>query len=134
VLEAVVCALPEGPPLHPEDEYTTETERFLAQEIVREQLFRGLEREVPYGTAVEIEEFAEQPDRDLALIHATILVERPGHKGMVIGAGGQRLREIGRRARLELEALLGKRVFLELFVRVEPGWARSPRRLAELGL
>ena len=134
VLEAVVRALPEGAPLHPEDEYTTETERFLAQEIVREQLFRELEREVPYGTAVEIEEFADQPDRDLTLIRATILVERVSHKGMVIGAGGQRLREIGRRARLELEALLGKRVFLELFVRVEPGWARSPRRLAELGL
>jgi GTP-binding protein Era len=134
VLAAVAAALPEGPRLFPEDEYTTETERFLVQEIVREQLFLQTEEEVPYGTAVEVEEFRREPERELLVLRATILVARNAHKGMVIGRGGQRLREVGRRARLELERLFGVRVFLELFVRVEPTWATSPRRLEELGL
>jgi GTP-binding protein Era len=134
LLDAVVKALPEGPRLHPEDEYTTETERFLVQELIREQLFLQTEEEIPYGTAVEVEEFGEKPERNVLVVRATILVDRPGHKAIVIGSGGQRLREIGRRARLELEALFGVKVFLELFVRVEPGWARNPRRLKELGL
>jgi GTP-binding protein Era len=132
VLAAVEKALPEGPRLYPEDEYTTETERFLAQELVREQLFLQTEEEIPYGTAVHVEEFAEKPN--LRVVRAAVLVDRPGHRGIVIGAGGTRLREIGRRARLELEALLGVKVFLELFVRVEPGWAKNARRLKELGL
>ena len=132
VLAAVEKALPEGPRLYPEDEYTTETERFLAQELVREQLFLQTEEEIPYGTAVHVEEFAEKPN--LRVVRAAVLVDRPGHRGIVIGAGGTRLREIGRRARLELEALLGVKVFLELFVRVEPGWAKDARRLKELGL
>jgi len=126
--------LPVGPRLYPEDEYTTETERFLVQETIREQLFLQTEEEVPYGTAVEVEEFAAQPERNLLVLRATIVVDRPTHKGIVIGAEGRRLREIGRRARLELERLFGVRVFLELFVRVEEGWARNPRRLRELGL
>ncbi|HSV07252.1 MAG TPA: GTPase Era [Candidatus Binatus sp.] len=134
ILAAVVAALPVGPRLYPEDEYTTETERFLVQETIREQLFLQTEEEVPYGTAVEVEEFAAQPERNLLVLRATIVVDRPTHKGIVIGAEGRRLREIGRRARLELERLFGVRVFLELFVRVEEGWARNPRRLRELGL
>ena len=134
VLAAVVAALPVGPRLYPEDEYTTETERFLVQETIREQLFLQTEEEVPYGTAVEVEEFAEQPARNLLVLRATIVVDRPSHKGIVIGADGRRLREIGRRARLELERLFAVRVFLELFVRGEEGWARNPRRLRELGL
>ena len=133
-LDAVVKALPEGPRLYPEDEYTAESERFLAQELIREQLFSQTEEEIPYGTAVRVEEFNAQPERDLLVVHATILVDRPNHKGIVIGARGARLGEIGRRARLELEAVFGTKVFLELFVRVEPGWAKDPRRLEELGL
>ncbi len=134
LLERVVAALPEGERLYPEDEYTAETERFLVQETVREQLFLQMEEEVPYGTAVEVEEFTEKPERELVVVRATILVDRPTHKRIVIGAGGQRLREIGRRARLELEALFGVKVYLSLFVRVEPGWAENARRLKELGL
>jgi GTP-binding protein Era len=134
LLAAVVAALPEGPRLYPEDEWTAETERFLVQEIVREQLFLQTEQEIPYGTAVQVDEFTEKPDRGVDVIRATILLDRPSHKPIVIGAGGQRLREIGRCARLELEQLLGTKVFLELFVRVEPGWAENPRRLKELGL
>jgi GTP-binding protein Era len=134
LLAAVVAALPEGPRLYPEDEWTGETERFLVQEAVREQLFLQTDQEIPYGTAVHVDEFTEKPERGVVVIHATILLDRGSHKPIVIGAGGQRLREIGRRARLELEGLLGKKVFLELFVRVEPGWAENPRRLKELGL
>ena len=132
VLDAVVKALPEGPRLYPEDEYTAESERFLAQELIREQLFCQTEEEIPYGTAVQVEEFSAKAD--LLVVRATILVDRPNHKGIVIGARGTRLGEIGRRARLELEAALGTRVFLELFVRAEPGWAKDARRLKELGL
>ena len=134
LLERVVAALPEGPRFYPEEDYTAETERFIAQEIVREQLFLQMDQEIPYGTAVEIEEFTEKPEKGVVVIRATILVDRPTHKGIVIGAGGQRLREIGRCARLELEALLQVKVFLSLFVKVEPGWAENPRRLKELGL
>jgi len=134
VLDAAIAALPEGPRLYPEDEYTTETERFLGQELVREQLFIQMKEEIPYGTAVEVEEFTEKPDRNVVVVRATIVVDRPGHKAIVIGAGGQRLVEIGRRARVEMEALLGVKVFLDLFVKVEPGWAKNPRRLKELGL
>ena len=134
VLDAVAAALPEGPRLFPADEYTTETERLLVQERVREQLFLQTEEEIPYGTTVVVDEFREEPARNLVVVHASILVDREGHKRIVIGEGGQRLREIGRKARLELEALFGVRVFLELFVKVDPGWARNPRRLKELGL
>jgi GTP-binding protein Era len=134
VLGAVVATLPEGPRLFADDEYTTETERFLVQELVREQLFLQTDEEVPYGTAVVVEEFREVPEKQLLVVHATVLVDRPTHKGIVIGAGGSRLREVGQRARLELEALFGVKVFLELFVRVEPGWQKNRRRLQELGL
>jgi len=134
LLDVVVAALPEGPRLYPEDDFTTQSQRFLVQEAIREQLFLQTEQEIPYGTAVEVESFEEKPERDVIVVGATILVAREGHKGIVIGTGGERLREVGRRARLELERLFGRKVFLELFVRVEPGWAEDPRRLKELGL
>jgi len=134
VLGVVIRVLPEGPPLYPEDEFTTEPARVLAQELVREQVFLATRDEVPYGTATVVERFDERPDQGLVVIAATIVVARPSHKGMIIGARGERLRDIGTRARQGLEALLGRRVFLELFVRAEPGWTENPRRLTELGL
>ena len=134
VLELTVGVLPGGPRLLPEDDLSAETERFHAQEAIREQLFLQTAEEVPYGTAVVVEEFTERRDPPLLSIKATILVDRESHKGIVIGAGGRRLREIGRRARLELEAFFDTHVYLGLFVRVEPGWADNPRRLQELGL
>jgi GTP-binding protein Era len=134
LLAAVVTLLPPGPRLFPEEDLTTESERFFVQEAIREQLLLALREEVPYGAAVVVEAFREEPERNLLVIQATILVERPGHKAIVIGAGGRQLREIGRRAREAIEAFFGRRVYLELFVRVEPGWSRNPRRLAELGL
>jgi len=134
VMRTVIAALPEGPRIYPEDELTAEPERFLVQEMVREQLFLQTAEEVPYGTAVVVEGFSEQRERGLLVVKATILVDRESHKGIVIGSGGQRLKEIGRRARLELAAFFGVKVFLELFVRVERDWAENPRRLKELGL
>jgi len=134
VLAAVIRALPEGPPLYPEDEFTTEPARVLAQELIREQLFLATRDEVPYSIAIVVDRFEERPEQRLTVIAATILVERPSHKGMVIGSKGERLRDVGTRARLALETLLETRVFLELFVRVEPGWSANPRRLTELGL
>jgi GTP-binding protein Era len=134
VMRTVVAALPEGPRIYPEDELTAEPERFLVQEMVREQLFLQMADEVPYGTAVVLDSFSEQRERGLLVIKATILVDRETHKGIVIGTGGQRLKEIGTRARLELEAFFDVKVFLELFVRVERDWAENPRRLKELGL
>jgi len=134
LLDLVTRVLPEGPPLHAEDDFTTEPARVLAQELVREQVFLATRDEVPYRTTTLAERFEERPEKNLIVIAVTILVERPSHKAIVIGTRGERLREIGTRAREGLEALLGARVFLELFVRVEPGWTENPRRLAELGL
>ena len=134
LLDLVTRVLPEGPPLHAEDDFTTEPARVLAQELVREQVFLATRDEVPYRTTTLAERFEERPEKHLIVIAVTILVERPSHKAIVIGTRGERLREIGTRAREGLEALLGTRVFLELFVRVEPGWTENPRRLSELGL
>jgi GTPase len=134
VLDVVVAKLPEGPPLYPEEEFTTETERSLVQELVREQIFLATRDEVPYGVAVLLDEFTEKPEKNLTVIGATILVDRENHKPIVLGTRGERIKSIGATARCEIEALLGTKVFLELFVRVEPGWSESPRRLTELGL
>ena len=131
---AIVAHLPEGERLFPEDQYTTETERFLVQEMVREQLFLALDQELPYGVAVVVDQFTEKPEQNLVVVAATVLVERPNHKGIVIGKGGKQLSDVGRLARIELERMLGRRMYLELFVRVEPGWARDRSRLREIGL
>jgi GTPase len=134
LVRVIKSMLPEGPPLMPSDQYTDQTERMLAAEIIREKLFIAMRQEVPFSTEVKVENWNEEPARNLIRISAVIVVERDSHKAMVIGAGGQKLKEIGTQARLELEQLLGSRVFLELFVKVEPGWTRSPRKLDELGL
>jgi GTP-binding protein Era len=134
LLNVLVAQLPVGPRLYPEEEFTTETERTLVQELVREQIFLATRAEVPYGVAVVVDAFGERPEKQLTVVQATILVARESHKGIVIGAGGAMLRQIGSAARREIEQLLGTRVFLELFVRVEPSWSENARRLTELGL
>jgi GTPase len=126
--------LPEGPALMPEDEYTDQTERMIAAEVVREKVFLAMREEVPFSTAVVVENFVEEPDRRLLRIEAVIVVAREAHKGMLIGAGGRQLKQIGTAARLELEKLLGAHVFLQLLVKVDKDWTRSPRKIAELGL
>ncbi len=134
LLRTVKSMLPEGPALMPEDEYTDQTERMLAAELIREKAFLSLQQEVPFSTAVQIEQFAGEPGENLLRISALVIVERDSHKGIVIGAGGRMLKEIGTAARRELEQIFGRRVFLELFVRVEREWTRNPRKLEELGI
>ena len=134
VLELVEGWLPEGPRYFTEGEYTDQSERFLASEMVREKIFLLTHEEIPYGVAVTIDEFTEKADKNLLVISATIHTDRDSHKGILIGRRGSMLKEIGKQAREELEALLGCRIFLELFVRVDPGWTQNPHLLAEMGV
>lgn len=134
LLELIEKALPEGPRYYPEDEVTDQTERFLASEIIREKIFLLTREEIPYATAVSVEEFTEKPEKNVIVIRATIYAERESQKGILIGKSGSMLKEIGRQAREELEAVLGCRIYLELFVKVHEGWSRDPRALRELGL
>jgi len=133
LLAVVMAHLPEGPHYYPEDQVTDLPERFVVAELIRERLLELSRDEVPYGAAVQVEDFREEPERDLVVIRAVIHVERDTHKGMVIGKGGAMIRRLGLEARQQIEALLGCRVFLELFVRVSPDWSRSGRALREFG-
>ena len=156
LLEILAPYLPEGPWLHEEDALTDRSERFLASEIIREKLFRLTGDELPYGCTVQIDRFEEEggPDspqaaapqsspkaaaaaggraRPLYRIAASIVVERDAHKGMVVGAGGERLKRIGSEARQELERLLDAKVFLELWVKVRSGWADDEAHLRSFG-
>ena len=131
-LERLVAdLLPPGPPLFPEDQITDRSLRFLVAEQVREKLFRKLGRELPYGISVEIESFEEGPR--LVRISALIWVEKASHKAIVIGHKGALLKEVGEQARKDMEQLLGKKVFLQLWVKVKEGWADSERALRGLG-
>ncbi len=136
--QKIIEHLPEGPPLFPPDTLTDQPARFLAAEIIREKVLYHTRQEVPYATAVVVEKF-EEPEawspppgatgreaRPLVRIQATILVERPGQKAIVIGAKGERLKKIGEAARRELEFLLDARVYLELFVKDRPDWRQRP--------
>lgn len=134
LLRTVTAALPESPPLYPADTQTDLPEKFFAAEIVREQLLLSTEQEVPYQSAVVVESFLEKPEKNLLVIAVQIRVARPSQKGIVIGSKGRRLQEIGRRARLELESFFGVRVYLELFVKVDPHWFERSDALSELGL
>ena len=131
LLAIVEPYLPEQPWLHAEDALTDRSDRFLAAEVVREKLFRLTGDELPYTSTVVIDRFEEEGD--LRRIAATIVVEREAHKGMVIGAGGERLKRIGAEARHELEHLLDARVFLELWVKVRSGWADDEAHLRSYG-
>ena len=134
LLTLVEAALPEGPNLYPSDQVSEQSERFLAAEIVREQIVEQTRDELPYTTAVVVDTFREEPARNLLVIQATILVERATQKGIVIGERGRRIRDVGQAARLQLEAIFGCRVFLELHVKVVREWSKDPRVLRELGL
>lgn len=131
LIEAMTGLLPEGPPFFPEDALTDMPERFIVCEMIREKVFENTGREVPYGTAVTIEDFSE--DDDIIRIHAAVHVERDSQKGIIIGKNGGMLKTIGTQARLDIENLLGARVFLKLFVRVEKNWSRDPRAIRKLG-
>lgn len=134
LLSSIVSLLPEGEALFPEDMMTGETERFLAQEIVREKVFEYTHQEIPHSTAVAVEDFTVQQEKKLVSIRAAIYVEKPSQKGIVIGKGGAMLKRIGTQARKDIEALLGSRVFLELWVKVRREWTNDPGSLKEFGL
>ncbi len=130
LLAAIINRLPEGPQYFPADEYTDQPERFLAAEIIREKVIGHTKQEMPYVTAVLIDGFEE--GETLTRLHATIVVEKDSQKPIVIGAGGARLKEIGTEARLELEKLFPPKVYLELFVKVQPEWRDNRAVIAEL--
>jgi len=130
VLDAVIARLPEGPAYFPPDVYTDQPERFLAGEIIREFVIRNTRQELPHVSAVIVDRFEES--ETLTRIQATILVEKESQKPIVIGAGGSRIKQIGTEARQELEKIFPPRVFLQLFVRVEPDWRESSSLVASL--
>jgi GTP-binding protein Era len=132
LLDAILERLPESPPFYPDDEITDRPLRFLAAEMVREAAFQELADELPYELAVEVEEFDESRP-DLTRIRANLLVRRASQKGIVIGAGGHQIKDIGTRARRSLEKFLDGRVHLELWVKVDPSWFKKRKRLKDLG-
>jgi len=132
LIEKLFEALPRGPLLFPEDEMTDQPERVLAAEMVREKILQVTGDELPYVTAVFTERWEET--EALIKIHCLIYVERSSHRAIVIGKGGARLKEIGTAARSDIEALLGRRVFLNLFVKVRERWRDDERVLNELGI
>jgi GTP-binding protein Era len=133
LLEEILRVLPESPPYYPEDMITDQTERFWVSEIIREKVIHQTYQEIPYSTAVTLEEFKEHSEKNLVVIKATIHVERESQKKILIGKGGEKMRRIGEDARKEMEAFLGTRVFLELWVTVEKNWTQDPQVLNRLG-
>ena len=124
----ILARIPEGPALYPKDHLTDQPERFLAAEIIREKVLHLTRQEVPHAVAVMIETWEDTPG--LVRIAATIYIERPGQKAILIGAGGALLKKIGTLARKEIETLVGKKVFLQTFVKVRPNWRQDPEFLA----
>jgi GTPase len=130
ILDELAPLLPEGDAGYPADMLTDKPESYFAREYIREQVLRAARREVPHAVAVSIDSYEEGP---VTRIAATIHVEKPGQRKIVVGVGGSMIREIGTHARERIEALIGGKVHLALFVRVTPRWKNAPRRLAELG-
>jgi GTP-binding protein Era len=128
----LLATLSPGPLYYPADVMTDQTERFMAREIIREKIFHLTRQEIPYSCAVVVDDFKER-EAGAIWIRATINVERDSQKGIVIGKGGNRLKEIGRQARMDLETLLGARVYLDLWVRVQKDWTKKDHALREFG-
>lgn len=133
LVETMKDLLPQGPPFFPEDTITDVPERFITAELIRERVFRLTGQEIPYATAVTIENFKENSKKKLIRIHATIHIERESQKGMIIGKKGSKLKQIGEESRKEIEKLLGTRVYLKLFVRVQKNWSRDTKALRRFG-
>lgn len=130
LLRKMLEALPEGPRYFPDDQITDQPVRFMVSEIIREQILLETKEEVPYATTVLIEEFEEKPN--VTRIAAAIYCEREGQKAILVGKGGQMLKKIGTAARLQIEKMIGTKVFLELFVKVQSGWRESRQFVEEL--
>jgi GTP-binding protein Era len=134
LVELVFAHLPEGRPLYPDGHLTDEPEQHLLAELIREKALAMVRDELPHSVAVLVDELEPSPDNpEVLVVRATLFVERASQKPIVLGRGGTVLREIGTRARTELEALLGTRVYLDLHVKVAKEWQRDPRQLARLG-
>ncbi len=131
-LALILERLPEGEPLFPDGAFTDRPLEFLAAEFVREKIYQLTYQEIPYSVAVMVERIDEREDKPLVEIHAVVYVARDSQKGIVIGSGGHKLKEIGRRARLDLEAMLGRQVYLRLDVKVRPEWTQNSADLARL--
>jgi len=130
LLRKLISALPEGPPYFPEDQVTDQPVRFMAAELIREQVLLATSEEVPHSVTVVVEQF-EEAER-LTRISAAIVCDREGQKGILIGRKGQMLKKIGTAARQEIERMIGTKVFLELFVKVRPNWRESRAFVEEL--
>ncbi|UCD86529.1 MAG: GTPase Era [Desulfobacterales bacterium] len=133
LVKEMVAALPEGPQYYPEDSVTDMPERFIAAEMIREKVFRLMSQEIPYGVAVTVESFKERPEKNLIDIQATIHVERESQKPMIIGKGGKMLKQIGEQAREDIERMVGCKVFLKLWVRLQKKWTRDEKAIRRLG-
>ncbi len=132
LVETLVDLLPPGPPYFGEDDLTDQPLQRLVAEIIREKAMALVREEVPHGIGVEIEEFREKPTENLTYIRATLHVEKPSHKPILVGKGGRMIREIGTAARREIEALLGTRVYLDLWVKVSEDWRDNERMIRTL--
>lgn len=131
LLQTIKKRLPESPHYFPKDQVTDKSLRFICSELLREKVFRLCGDELPYSTTVEIESF--QDEEKIVRIHALILVEKESHKRMIIGEKGQKLKEMGQAARIDMEKLLDKKVFLKCWCKVKSGWADDARQLQQLG-
>ncbi len=133
LIAEILDVLPVGPRYYPEDIPTDATERFLTSEIIREKIFLQIGQEIPYSSAVLIESFKEDPEKQIVTIHAAIVVERTSQKGIVIGKDGRTLKSIGMAARKDIEKMLEQKVMLKLWVKVKKNWSQDERFLKELG-
>jgi GTP-binding protein Era len=132
--DVLISHLPPGRPLYPDGDLTDEPEQQLVAELIREQILEGVRDELPHSIAVVVEEMGPREGRpDLIDVHAVMYVERPSQKAIVIGAKGARLKDVGSRARQQIEALLGSRVYLDLHIKIAKDWQRDPRQLRRLG-
>lgn len=133
LVELIVDNLPEGPQYFPSDMITDQPEKFIVSEIIREKILKNLDEEVPHGTAVEIISMKEEKGSKLININATIYCEKDSHKAIIIGKGGLMLKKIGQSAREDMEALLGSKIYLELWVKVKKDWRDTTSTLKDLG-
>lgn len=133
LVKIIVENLPEGKKYFPDDMYTDQPERFLVAEIIREKIFNLTRDEIPYKTAVLVEEFSENTLKGIIKIGATVYVERKNHKGIIIGKKGELLKTVGNQSRLEIEKILGTKVFMELWVKVKEKWTENESLIKEIG-
>jgi len=133
LLEQIKGKMPEGPQFYPADQVTDHPERFIVSELIREKALHLTREEIPHSTAVVIEKMERQSEKDMVYVMATIIVERDSQKGIIIGKQGSMLKEIGKRARLDIENLLGSKVFLELWVKVQKDWRNKASHLRDYG-